>query len=83
MPSKADLIRKFWEYPNLRQQIPSLIDSARAKFFKLQDATNNAETEWHEMEKEYSRLRELEQSAWKPANKEQAEGRLNRVDREV
>ena len=56
----SDMIKKFWLYPNLRQQIPNMIDNARKKFFKLQDAAYRAENDWHEMEREYSHLLAVE-----------------------
>jgi hypothetical protein len=58
-----EMIRKFWQYPQLRGQIPNLIDIARKKYFSLVDATDKAEQRWHDMEGEYSKLREAENAS--------------------
>ena len=88
MPQKdRDLIRKFWLYPQTRPQIKNLIDTVRKKHFALLDAAERENNRWHDMESEYrvllnlERLKEEEKkepSAWREANPEQAEGRLNR-----
>lgn len=58
MPEKdRQMIRRLFLYPQLRNQIPKMIDNARRKMHKLQDATRTAESEWLDMEDEFGKLK--------------------------
>jgi len=51
-----DLIRKLWQFPVLRPQIPALLESNRKKCFALRDATDRQEEKYNAMLCEYNRL---------------------------